>query len=51
MTWKSMPFSYSTKRQRWLKGQVVPEYSCIMAHYPEKKTGRLRRPAAMVDCP
>ena len=25
MTWKSMPFSYSTKRQRWLKGQVVPE--------------------------
>ena len=25
MTWKSMPFSYSTKRQGWLKGQVVPE--------------------------
>ena len=22
---KSMPFSNSTKRQRWLKGQVVPE--------------------------
>jgi len=25
-----MPFSYSTMRQRWEKGQVVPEYRFIM---------------------
>jgi hypothetical protein len=25
-----MPFSNNTKRQRWEKGQVVPEYSTIM---------------------
>jgi hypothetical protein len=25
-----MPFSNSTKRQRWEKGQVVPEYSTII---------------------
>src|SRR5262249_1712095 len=27
---KSMPFSYSTIRQRWEKGSVIPEYSVIM---------------------
>src|SRR5512139_1488851 len=31
MIWKSMPFSCSTMRQRWLNGSVVPEYSVIMA--------------------
>jgi hypothetical protein len=30
-----MPFSNSTKRQRWEKGQVVPEYSTIMAGTPK----------------
>ena len=30
MIWKSMPFSCSTMRQRWLKGSVVPEYRVIM---------------------
>ena len=30
MIWKSMPFSYSTMRQRWEKGQVVPEYRFII---------------------
>jgi hypothetical protein len=25
MIWKSMPFSCSTMRQRWLNGSVVPE--------------------------
>ena len=43
MTWKSMPFSYSTKRQRWLKGSVVPEYSCIMGRRSCGK-GRARGP-------
>jgi len=27
-----MPFSNNTKRQRWEKGQVVPEYNTIMAY-------------------
>jgi len=29
-----MPFSNSTKRQRWLNGQVVPEYRTIMGFAP-----------------
>jgi hypothetical protein len=32
-----MPFSNSTKRQRWEKGQVVPEYSTIMAKTPKNQ--------------
>jgi hypothetical protein len=30
-----MPFSNSTKRQRWLNGQVVPEYRTIMGFAPQ----------------
>jgi hypothetical protein len=30
-----MPFSNNTKRQRWEKGQVVPEYNTIMAGAPQ----------------
>jgi hypothetical protein len=32
-----MPFSKSTKRQRWENGQVVPEYSTIMVEVPQNQ--------------
>ncbi|MDO9159738.1 MAG: hypothetical protein Q7U45_09840 [Burkholderiaceae bacterium] len=32
-----MPFSNNTKRQRWEKGQVVPEYKTIMGMNPSMK--------------
>jgi hypothetical protein len=31
---KSMSFSNRTMRQRWLYGQVLPEYKVIMAGAP-----------------
>ncbi|KJJ15771.1 hypothetical protein HMPREF3156_01667 [Neisseria sp. HMSC06F02] len=42
-----MPFSYNTKRQRWLNGQVMPEYKVIMVIgllYPVSDGMRLIRP-------
>jgi hypothetical protein len=38
MIWKSIPFSCSTIRQRWLKGSVVPEYSVIMGRLSSRGT-------------
>jgi hypothetical protein len=32
-----MPFSKRTKRQRWEKGQVVPEYNTIMMGAPKNQ--------------
>ncbi|MFZ3084062.1 MAG: hypothetical protein WA157_15380 [Rhodoferax ferrireducens] len=32
-----MPFSNRTKRQRWEKGQVVPEYNTIMMEAPKNQ--------------
>jgi hypothetical protein len=32
-----MPFSNKTKRQRWEKGHVVPEYKTIMLRAPENQ--------------
>jgi hypothetical protein len=34
-----MPFSNNTSRQRWEKGQVVPEYRTIMFTFPQKAEG------------
>src|SRR5690606_1195514 len=34
---KSIPFSNNTKRHRWLKGQVVPEYRTIMRKLLSKR--------------
>jgi hypothetical protein len=35
-----MPFSNKTNRQRWLKGQVVPEYRTIMMVFSPQKLRR-----------
>ncbi|MDE2342393.1 MAG: hypothetical protein KGL63_03205, partial [Betaproteobacteria bacterium] len=35
-----MPFSNSTIRQRWLKGQVVPEYKVIMLRFSLRGVGK-----------